>query len=258
MRYLGLLIILLLGFTSCDDAPKKIEPNNIIASITEGGYQNTDTTHHFEIDLKYPVVDANINPDLLIAINNTIPENFHHFVDREEFINAHLNLPENFNESNGEWKGLLQNTYTVRQLDSLLFINFSVYQYFVGAVHGNTYHHSIQLDLSTGKKLNYTDFIKTTPKSITQIKTIFNSNLPDSTCWGLKNDSATLKNIENLAFYKDSVIFYIDDYALCPFAFGLPDIRFSTDQLQDVLTTPSFSYFSEIEPVVEEGEIATH
>lgn len=244
--------------SACSDPIQKIRTNKTIVSITEGGFHKTDSSHAYEIDLKYPVIDANIAPDILTTINNSIPEKFNSFINQKAFIEAHLNLPEDFYSDNTDWKGLLTNTYKVNQADSLLFLTFSVYQYFVGAAHGSTSQYSLRFDLSSGKEVSISDLIETDDASLTSLRNLFNSHLPDSVCWGIQGDSNTLVNIQNIVFIPDSVIFYVDDYSLCPNAFGYSNIRFSTDQTEGVLAAQSFSYFSEIEPVVDEGEIATH
>lgn len=247
-----------LSIVSCSESVKRIEKKAIIASLTEGGFHTIDTAHHYEIDLKYPVIDANVPPDILVNINNIIPEKFESFVHKKEFVESHLDLPNEFYSGDHDWLGILTNTYSAHQADSILFINFSVYQYFIGAAHGSTFQHSLQFDLSTGEEINYTNFLNTDKVSLQTAKALFNANLPDSVCWGIRSDSAIIKNLNNVVFIQDSIVFYVDDYSLCPYAFGIPDIRFSREQFSSILKTPQFQYFSELIPVVAEGEIATH
>lgn len=244
--------------SACSDPIQKIRPNQTIVSITEGGFRKSDSSHAYEIDLKYPVIDANIAPDILTTINNSIPEKFNSFIDQKAFIEAHLNLPEDFYSDNTDWKGLLTNTYKVHQADSLLFLTFSVYQYFVGAAHGSTSHYSLRFDLSSGNAVSISDLIETDRTSLTSLRNLFNAHLPDSICWGIQSDSSTLANIKNIVLIPDSVIFYVDDYSLCPNAFSSSDVRFSNAQISAVLKKQEFNSFSEIETAMDEGEIATH
>ncbi len=258
MKYWNLFLISCIGVSSCSNPVQQVQPNKIIVTLTEGGLHKTDNEHHYEIDIKYPVIDANVDPQILVAINNVIPERFNQFINRKEFTEAHLHLPEDFYSAENEWKGLLTNTYKVNQADSIIFLTFSVYHYFVGAAHGSTYQHSIIFDLSNGEEIHYSQFIKTDTASLQKLRKLFNSNLPDSICWGIQNDSSMIQNMENIVFISDSVLFYIDDYSICPNAFGIPDIRFSNEQAAPILKAPLFKSFREIQAAVNEGEIATH
>lgn len=185
-------------------------------------------------------------------------ENFHVSVDKDGFIEAHQGLPSDLIPENKDWSGVLNNTYEIHQSDSLLFITISVYQYFLGAAHGFSHSSTYMYDLTNGKELNPNEFIEISSLSSDLLVSKINASLPDSVCWGLKNDSSMYDHLSNFHFIKDSVIFTIDDYELCPYAFGIPEMRFSMEELAPVLTVKSFKQHFEINPVVDEGEIATH
>jgi hypothetical protein len=249
--------LIVLGAYSCTNPVEKVT-NQLTISITEAKYNHTDSAHHYHIEQTCPVVDANFAPDILNNINNTIPQKFHEFSKTQEFIDSHTSLPKGIFNSESEWMGFLTNSFEVNQADSLLFISLSFYQYFIGAAHGVTTHHSLRFNLTNGELIPTVDLIKTDSESLQEIKQLVNSNLPDSVCWGIQNDTSILSTISNFSIVKDSVIFYIDDYSLCPYAFGEPSMRFSNTQLKNVLKVSEFKTFNELQPVVDEGEIATH
>jgi len=254
--FLSFLIVLITG---CSETTTKIDTSNATKiTATEAEYYSSDTALHYEIDLVYPVIDANTTPDILNKINNTIPEKFYEFVDQNSFIEAHQNLPENFYDSESGWLGVLQNSYGITQCDSVIHIWFSVYQYYVGAAHGFTLNHSLHFNINTGELLTVSDFFNTNKKSLQAVKSIFNSNLPDSVCWGIQADSNILKNMEHFVFTSDSITFKINDYALCPYAFGLSNITFPIADFKDVLVITPSTFCIDVITVVDEGEIATH
>ena len=253
-----LILISSLFLFSCSENTQEIVNSPIVVTATEAEYYHLDTAYHYEVDLKYPVIDANLNPEVLNKINNLLPEKFHQFTHQNEFIEAHLNLPKDFFSDIKDWQGVLTNSYRIHQADSLLFISFSVYQYFIGAAHGATQQYALRFDLNSGEEIPITQLIQTDTAALQQIKKLINSQLPDSVCWGIQNDSNIIPTIQNMVFIKDSVLFYMSDYILCPYAFGVSDIRFSNEQISPLLKITEIQYFSEIDPVVDEGEIATH
>ncbi|MFT4752531.1 MAG: hypothetical protein ACI85Q_000062 [Salibacteraceae bacterium] len=251
-------ILFALYIISCSEPKEKLSPNVFVVSATEVEYTHTDTVFQYQIDITYPVIDANFSPQVLNKINNTISEEFNSFIQQQDFINAYKKLPVNPIDPESEWMGLLTNEYSVHQADSFLFISFSIYQYFLGAAHGFSTHHSLNFNVATGDLIHAQDFFKTDGESQKLVTQLFNENLPDSLCWGIQNDSTLTSLISNFTILPDSIQFTIDDYALCPYAFGVSKISFSQAQFQDILRIKKFSTFSEINPVVDEGEIATH
>ena len=204
------------------------------------------------------MIDANFAPQILNEINNTIAERFYENVKMNDFIEAHQELPTNLFDQRTEWRGLLNNTYTIHQSDSLLFVHFSIYKYFPGAAHGYSNHCSVNFNLTTGKELLICDIFKTDPESKQIIKTIINQNLPDSICTGIQQDQNIIPVISNYTIIPDSVIFAIDDNILCPIAFGVPQLTLSQEQLKSVILFKNPINYHEISTVIDEGEIATH
>ncbi len=259
MKKYSFLFLLVILFTGCSDSPKKINTSTAAKiTATEAKYYTSDTALHYEINLVYPVIDANTTPDILNRINNTIPEKFHAFIDQQSFIEAHQNLPEHFYDSESEWLGILQNSYGITQCDSTIHIWFSVYEYYIGAAHGSTLNHSLHFNINTGELLTVKDFLKTDKESLMAVKSIFNRNLPDSICWGIQADSNILKNMAHFVFNSDSITFKINDYSLCPYAFGLTNITFPVSDFKDVFINQPPMHCIDVIAVVDEGEIATH
>lgn len=258
MKHLFYFFLFVLLTSSCSTPIEKVSKLATPITATEAEYSKIDTNAHYEIDLVYPVIDGDFTPEVLNKINNTIAEKFNDFTNQNSFIEAHQNLPENFNSDHEEWLGVLQNTYGISQCDSIVTIWFSVYQYYLGAAHGFTINQSLRFNINTGRLLNVNDFFKTDPKSLQVIKSIINSNLPDSVCWGIEADSNIIKNIEDFVFSKDSITIKIDDYALCPYAFGLTSINYPISDFSEVLNTKEFKKCVDISVVHNEAEIATH
>ena len=254
--FLSLLIIL---FSGCSESPKELITSSVTKiTATEAKYYTNDTTLHYEINLVYPVIDANTTPDILNKINNSIPEKFHEFVDQKSFVEAHQDIPFDFYDSESDWLGVLQNSYGITQCDSTIHIWFSVHQYYVGAAHGFTLNHSLHFNINTGELLAIDDFLKTDKESLLAMKSIFNSQLPDSLCWGIEADSNILKSLEHFVFYSDSITFKINDYSLCPYAVGLTNITFPVSDFKDLLINRPPTHCMDVIAVVDEGEIATH
>ena len=255
-------ILYSLGFifliSSCNNPVTELPKLTSPVTATEAEYSIIDTASHYEIDLVYPVIDGNFTPEILNNINNTIAEKFNEFTNQNSFIEAHQNLPEDFNSNNEDWLGILQNTYGITQCDSIVTIWFSVYQYYLGAAHGFTLNHSLHFNINTGDLLNVTDFFKTDQQSLQTIKSIINSNLPDSVCWGIEADSNIIKNLQDFVISNDSITLKIDDYALCPYAFGLTSISYPLSDFSKVLNIPEFTTCLDISVVHNEAEIATH
>jgi len=260
MNRLLILFAITIFAAGCGDNPvQKIEePTFQTVTATEAKYSTIDTTNHYEIDLVYPVIDGDFSPEVLNNINNTISDKFNLFLNKSEFIEAHQDLPEDMPSNNGEWNGLLNNTYGISQCDSIITIWFSIYQYYLGAAHGFTINHSLHFNLNTGNLLNVEDVFKTDSISVGNIKKIINANLPDSLCWGIETDSSTIAMLDNFIFTDDSITLKIDDYALCPYAFGLNTISYNKADFKDVLKLSDFSHCQDVSVVQAEGEIATH
>jgi len=244
--------------SSCNNPVDKVVKLDAPVTATEAEYSKIDTSAHYEIDLVYPVIDGDFTPEILNKINNTVAEKFNEFTNQSLFIEAHQDLPSDFNTNDEDWLGILQNTYGITQCDSIVTIWFSVYQYYLGAAHGFTINHSLHFNINTGDLLNVNDFFKTDPKSLQSIKNIINNNLPDSVCWGIEADSNILKNIEDFVFSNDSLTLKIDDYALCPYAFGLTSISYPISDFTEVLSIPEFTKCVDISVAHNEAVIATH
>ena len=260
MKRLFFLTLVIFFIASCSDNPvQKIgETTCTIVTATEAKYATIDTVNHYEIDLVYPVIDGDFSSEVLNNINNTISEKFNLFLNKSEFIGAHQDLPEDMSSNNGEWSGLLNNTYGITQCDSVITIWFSIYQYYLGAAHGFTVNKTLHFNLNTGNSLTLQDVFKTDANSVESIQNIINANLPDSLCWGIETDSSTLAMIDNFIFTDDSIILKIDDYALCPYAFGLNTISYAKSDFKDILKLPDFVNCQDISVAQNEGEIATH
>ncbi|MGB1004227.1 MAG: PdaC/SigV domain-containing protein [Salibacteraceae bacterium] len=258
MKRICLFIGVIVGISACNSAPEKIQTKQEVITATQAKYHYKDSNNLFEIDLKYPVIDGNFDPNIVMDINNSIMSKFHSSVDKDSFIEAHQNLPIDLNEQNKDWNGVLTNTFEIHQSDSILFVSFSIYQYFLGAAHGFSSNSSIIFDLSNAKTLSPLDFIKNDKKSLTLLTNKFNSSLPDSICWGIESDTNIISHISNFYFKKDSVTFQIDDYELCPYAFSIPKMTFSNTELSSALKKSNFQTYFEIQPVTDEGEIASH
>lgn len=247
---------------SCSDSSvQKIEESTFhTVTATEAKYAKTDTVSRYEIDLVYPVIDGDFSAEVLNNINNTISDKFNLFLNKSEFVEAHQGLSEDIRlpSNNGEWNGLLNNTYGISQCDSILTIWFSIYQYYLGAAHGFTINHSLHFNLNTGNIFNVADVFKTDTLSVKKIRKIINTNLPDSLCWGIETDSSTLSILGNFIFTGDSITLKIDDYALCPYAFGLNTISYFKADFKEVLKLSDFSQCQDVSIVQAEGEIATH
>jgi hypothetical protein len=257
---LFLYSVLLASFlVSCSSSTEKVtQSKTATVTITEANYQFTDSINHYTIDLIYPVIDGAISPTILTQINNVILEKFHFSVDQESFIAAHQNLPSDFIPEDSDWTGDLTNTYKIHQADSFLFISFSVYQYYLGAAHGFSTNEVIIFNINSGQELKGTNFIKSDKESLNLIVGKINTALPDSVCWGIPNDSNIISHISNLYFIKDTIVFQIEDYELCPYAFGAPEMKFSINEVKPSLIFDTFSEFKKIETKVAEGEIASH
>lgn len=248
-------IVLLLS--SCNSSPEKIVSNHVVITATEAVFSKVDSAFHYEIELSYPVIDANVNPEILNEINNTISEQFYIFSDQATFIESHHDLPAHLYKEEYEWFGTLQNSYTISQCDSIVNIGFTIFGYYLGAAHGYTNNHSLQFNIQTGEQLYYSDFFKVDKTSISQARQIVNTSL-DTLCWGIEYDSTTIKTLSNFTITNDSVSFKLSDYELCPYAFGITYISFPRSDFNSILTTKDFTFCTEIKPVQDEGEIATH
>lgn len=250
--------ILLAGLTSCDSEPEKVAMNAPFCTITEAEYSVKDTTYRYEIDLVYPVVDANTTPEILNNINNTISDHFYRNSFQTEFVESHKSLPEEFLSKDTDWFGQLQSNYGVSQCDTIINIWYSIYQYYIGAAHGYTQSYSLHFNLKTGKQIPNTALFKTDSKSLDILQSHINSQLPDSVCWGIETDSAALEVLQTMTLTSDSVIFKMKDYALCPYAFNVTDIRVAREELHSIFAMEIPSFCMSIQPVQDEGEIATH
>ena len=253
LSFIGLVVV------SCNNPVQEIAKNTTnIVTATEAEYSIIDTTNHYEIDLIYPVIDGDFSNEVLNNINNTIAEKFNTYLNKNDFIEAHQDLPDDMPSNNGEWSGRLSNTYGITQCDSIITIWFSVYQYYLGAAHGFTLNNSLHFSLNTGMIIKTEDIFKTDQKSIQILKSIINSNLPDSLCWGIESDSILLGLIDNFIFSNDSITMKVDDYLLCPYAFGLSTISYAKKDFDSVLKLPELSNCIEISVAQAEGAIATH
>lgn len=256
---LGLSIsIVTIGLHSCDSEPEKAEMHAPFCSVTEAEYAVKDTTYRYEIDLVYPVIDANTTPDILNSINNTISDHFYQNTFQAEFIDSHKSLPEEFLEKDTEWFGQLKSNYGVSQCDTILNIWYSIYQYYIGAAHGYTQSYSLHFNLKTGKQIPNEALFKTDSKSLSVLQNHINSQLPDTVCWGIETDSAALEILQTMTLTSDSVIFKMKDYALCPYAFNITDIRISREELNPLMAMEVPTFCMSIQAVQDEGEIATH
>ena len=103
-----------------------------------------------------------------------------------------------------------------------------------------------------------TDFFKSDSTSLLKIRNTINAHLPDSICWGIENDSATLSSLANFIFTNDKIIFKFDDYAICPYAIGITNIAFDKSDFKEVMKLSTSQNCVEIAAVQDEGEIATH
>ena len=244
----------------CDTPPEKTEFVNNFSPVTstDARYAIIDSTKHYHLDLVYPLIDGELEADILNKINNTIGERFYTFAKQNAFIEAHQDLPEHFNQPDLDYYGLLKNTYKINQCDSILGVWFSVYQYYLGAAHGFTLQSSVFFNLNTGDEIKSTEFFRTDEKSLKQISNIFNNHLPDTICWGVTDDSIALETIKNPVFSNDSISFKLNDYSLCAFAFGFTNVTIAKSEFDNLLLNPSPSNCIEIFSVVDEGEIATH
>jgi hypothetical protein len=257
MKNIVLVLFITVLVSSCKETPEIMVLNKYILTATEAQFSKTDSTLHYEIDLVYPVIDANVAPEILTHINNVITDQFYIFSDQQNFIESHLNLPENFYKDDNEWYGTLQNNYRISQCDSIINIGFTIFGYYLGAAHGYTNNYSLQFNIQTGEQLNYTDFFKTNDSSIAKARQIINTSL-DTLCWGIEHDSATIQVLSNFTISNDSVSFRLSDYELCPYAYGITYISFPKSDFESILTSPNFNFCTEIDVVQDEGEIASH
>lgn len=227
-------------------------------TATEARYQSFDTTLRFEIDIRYPVIDAQTGPEILNLINNHLSQAFYQMTDQRGFIATHQSLPEQFYEAQNEWTGILQNSFQIHQCDSLVSIGFTVYRYPMGAAHGITSNYSLHYNLNTGKALDLHDYLKTDLASLQKLKTVINNHLPDRICLGIPTDSNVIDHLENFYFTNDSLIFKFNDMDLCPFALGMTQISLGRMEYSELIKPSVSKNCVEITTVQDEGEIATH
>lgn len=257
--FLGLIVFSSSVLNSCDSPSAKNSPKpSVILSATEARFLKDDTAMHYSIDLRYPSIDGDLRPEIINQINNTIADTFYLLSNQKEFIESHQNLPDEFYSYSTDIAGVLQNSYLLHQSGNYLHLVFSFYQYYLGSAHGSTHNQSLHFDLKTGQLVGFEDIFKTDSISISGLKTIINSNVPDSMCWGIQADSAVIPLMENYTFTSDSLILRIDDYALCPFAFGVTKIGIEKELFHPFMLDTTNYYSIEISPVMPEGEIATH
>lgn len=245
-------------FCSCDSESTQTPVSTIQPiSVTEAVYTKVDSNQHYEINLSYPVIHGSISESTLNQINNKISESFYDFVPQKSFIESHQALPEHYYDQ-PDLYGILQSSFGVTQCDSILHIWFSVYQYPIGAAHGATLYHTIHFNLNSGENLQFDNFFKPDQNTQIVLKDIINKNLPDSTCWGIETDSNIQIHIEKFVFDRDSVRFKINDYELCPYAFGESNISIHKSVFDSILTHNNNFNCLEISAEIQTGEIATH
>lgn len=258
MKPLFYLLVSIFLFTSCSSSIEEVRPTGVICTVTEATYTTSDTSNQYEIDLVYPVIDANTTPDILNKINNSISETFYEKSNQKEFIVSHTNLPPDLFDNNSEWFGQLQNSYGVVQCDSIINVWFNIYQYYLGAAHGYSHSYSLQFNINTGELIPITSFFKTDDKSLQIVKHVINAQIADSICWGIEEDSTILEYISNFALMNDSIVLKFNDYTLCPYAFSINNLTISRNELSDVLVYPNALSCMDIIAVKDEGEIASH
>jgi len=256
--FLTLAVVGGIFFSGCQTAPEKVNSSTAEIQISQAEYATIDTLNHFEINLVYPVIEGQLSEEVLNEINNSIAEQFYAFSDQNTFIESHKNLPEDFDSAEQDWLGVLQNSYRVYQCDSMVSVWFSIYQYYLGSAHGFTINHTLHYDLKTGKEISFSDFFDLAPSSLEQLKNLINTHLPDSVCWGVENDSSAIENLQNFILTTDSVSLKVDQYELCPYAFGVGEITFSKSDFHGILKAGETLNCREIFAPQEESEIATH
>lgn len=243
---------------SCDSEPSQTAVSVVQPiSVTEAIYTKVDSNQHYEINLSYPVIHGSVSESILNQINNKISESFYAFVPQKSFIESHQVLPEHYYDQ-PDLYGILQSSFGVTQCDSILHIWFSVYQYPIGAAHGATIYHTIHFNLNSGAVLDLNHFFKLDQNTQIALKDVINKNLPDSTCWGIGSDSNIQMHIEKFVLDHDSIRFKINDYELCPYAFGESNISIHKSVFDSILVDNNSFNCIEISPEIETGEIATH
>ena len=259
-KYLIGSLLVLTTIISCNTPPQKevfVQTTSPITA-TDARYAKIDSAQHYELDLVYPLIDGELESDVLNKINNTIGDRFYSYAKQNDFIEAHQDLPEHFYNDDSEYYGLLKNTYRITQCDSVLGVWFSVYQYYLGAAHGFTLQYAVYFNLNNGDEIQSTDFFRTDEKSLQQIGSIFNNHLPDTICWGVTDDSTALESIKNPVFLTDSISFKLNDYSLCAYAYGFTTVTIAKSEFDSLLTGPATQNCNEIFPVIDESEIAMH
>ena len=61
--YFVILSTFLIAIHGCNSGPEKQILHAPICTVTEAEYSVKDTTYRYEINLAYPVIDANTTPD---------------------------------------------------------------------------------------------------------------------------------------------------------------------------------------------------
>lgn len=216
-----------------------------------------DTTYRYEVHLSYPQIEGDIAAQAQQKINSIISTSFLNLTNQQEFVNSHKNLSDTL-FSNNDWSGHLSNTFQAFQFDSIITIHFTIHHFYLGAAHGTSDNKTLHFSLKSGALLTFEDFFKTDTTSLLQLKHDINKSMSDSICWGIESDTDLIENLSNFIIQPDSVIFKFNDYDLCPYAFGVTEVKLSNQQTAASLLTIPKGDFIELTARQETGEIATH
>lgn len=175
------------------------------------------------VTVNYPVIDGLSDKNVQNAINSRL---------KTIFTKYRKDIKEKDNLE-------VDDSFTAEQINNLLIIRRSGYDYLLGAAHGMPLRDYYFIDLKTGEFYQLKDLFKNNSNYVTKLSDIVKKQMQDE----MKNNenyffTDTYKGIkEDQCFYlkKDRLVIYFDVYDIAAYAAGFPEFMIPFKDIETLI-----------------------
>jgi len=180
----------------------------------------------YELTIRYPVFKGDEYRELNSAIISNIPD-----PDsvKKEYIEDFQNLISEFPDAANAPNILFVDHALYINRDSILGIVFFIYRYYTGAAHGSEITKILNFDLKTNTEFSYLSVVGDLSKFKQTVLTEVNNEVQkmEEGCWGIADLKEMENYIDHFVLTDSTMIFYFNDYSLCPYSYGNPSVSLS-------------------------------
>ena len=225
----SIFVFLLIMISACKHDIKHIS----ITDFDIGTDSVVEIDRAYELTIRYPVFKGDEYRELNAAIKSFIPDPDS---AKKEYIEEFQNLISEFPDAVNAPNILFTDHVIYANKDSILGVVFFIYRYYTGAAHGSEITKILNFDLKTDRKISYLSKVDDLAKFKETVLKEVNREVEkmDDGCWGIADLNEMENYFDHFVVTDTSMVFYFNDYSLCPYSYGNPAVSLSFENLPEL------------------------